>query len=325
MLQTIQAKTLAHADRSDRVQAIGGTAAIRRKPFREGFSAVELIVLLAILATLIGIVVPAVQRARSTAEKCRCANNLYQLGLGLSAYAAISGSFPPGVTSDSSGDQFPWMTWHTRLLPFIEQEPLWAQTQAAYQQDSDPFQDPPHFGLATPVRLFACPLDQRTADAQITHEGLRVALTSYVGVLGIDYTTELGVLFRDSHIRVTDIVDGTSSTLMVGERPPSTDAWYGWWYAAVAQDGTGSPDVVLGVRERQSNGAYLGLCGSGPYHYVEGDQANQCDVLHYWSLHPGGANFLFADGSVHFLSYSADDILPALATRKGGETVSPPD
>jgi prepilin-type processing-associated H-X9-DG protein len=52
---------------------------------------------------------------------------------------------------------------------------------------------------------------------------------------------------------------------------------------------------------------------------------DQCDLFHFWSLHPGGANFAFADGSVRFLTYAADDVLPALATRAGGEAVTVPD
>ncbi|MEO2089144.1 MAG: H-X9-DG-CTERM domain-containing protein, partial [Gemmataceae bacterium] len=59
--------------------------------------------------------------------------------------------------------------------------------------------------------------------------------------------------------------------------------------------------------------------------FVAGDLSRKCDAFHFWSLHSGGANFAFADGSVHFLNYSADAILPALATRAGGEVVALPD
>jgi prepilin-type processing-associated H-X9-DG protein len=106
-----------------------------------------------------------------------------------------------------------------------------------------------------------------------------------------------------------------------GERPPSADFWYGWWYAGYGQAGTGSADMLLGVRERNLGGPFVSDCPAGPYHFREGRADNQCDLFHFWSLHPGGAHFLFADGSVRFLAYSADAILPALATRAGGEPV----
>ncbi|MBI3407848.1 MAG: DUF1559 domain-containing protein [Planctomycetes bacterium] len=63
-------------------------------------------------------------------------------------------------------------------------------------------------------------------------------------------------------------------------------------------------------------------CPPGPYSFSPGSLTEQCDMFHFWSLHSGGANFAFADGSVRFLSYSAAPIMPALATRAGGEVVN---
>ena len=80
--------------------------------------------------------------------------------------------------------------------------------------------------------------------------------------------------------------------------------------------------MVIGARERNTSAP---RCGPGPYQFQPGDFKNQCDAFHFWSPHPGGANFAFADGSVHFLTYSADAILPALATRAGGEVATVPD
>jgi prepilin-type processing-associated H-X9-DG protein len=74
--------------------------------------------------------------------------------------------------------------------------------------------------------------------------------------------------------------------------------------------------VVLGALEH--NRTY-GSCPAGPYHFMPGDLNNNCDTFHYWSLHSGGVNFLFGDASVHFLAYTAADVVPALATRNGGE------
>ena len=112
---------------------------------------------------------------------------------------------------------------------------------------------------------------------------------------------------------------------MIGERPPSADERFGWWYAGTGQDRDGSADMILGVREKRGSDFSLRSCPPGPYEFGPGRLDNQCDALHFWSLHPGGAHFAFCDESVRFLTYSADPILPALATRAGGETVAVPD
>src|SRR5207244_2898670 len=144
------------------------------------------------------------------------------------------------------------------------------------------------------------------------------------GVEGTNQTTKDGVLFLDSRVRLEDVKDGTSHTLMVGERPPSADLVFGWWYAGWGQSKDGSGDMVLGVRERYVSDLAPG-CPRGPYAYGPGKVNNQCDTFHFWSTHIGGAHFLFADGSVHFLLYSAAPLLPALATRAGGESVTVPE
>jgi prepilin-type processing-associated H-X9-DG protein len=144
--------------------------------------------------------------------------------------------------------------------------------------------------------------------------------------LGTSFPLSDGVLFIDSRVRIADITDGTSNTIIVGERPPSADFWYGWWYAGYGQQGTGSGDMLLGAREQNASGnPFVFGCSPGPYHFAPGKVDNQCDLFHFWSLHSGGAYFLFADGSVHFLTYDADSVLPALATRAGREAVELPD
>lgn len=292
--------------------------------YRAAFTLVELLVVLAIIAVLLGILLPAIQRIRGVAVRAHCANNAHQLGVALHQYHDSCKVFPPGLTTTHSGDPFPWMTWLTRITPYMEQQALWNAAVQAYRQDVWPFDNPPHTDFATVVPSFVCPGDERVSHTQDTHNDYRVGLTSYVGVNGTDFTAKDGVLFTDSHVRLTDIGDGTSSTLMVGERPPSSDFWYGWWYAAQSQQASGSPDVVLGVREIQQNALFLYTCPPGPYHFQGGSVDNQCDVLHFWGPHFGGSHFLFADGSVHFLGYSADSVLPALATRNGGEHVQVP-
>src|SRR5262249_25673187 len=113
---------------------------------------------------------------------------------------------------------------------------------------------------------------------------------------------------------------GTSNTLMIGERPPSNDLYYGWWFAGAGYDGSGTGDVVLGARET-GYAADLG-CSSAYTEFKAGKLNNDCDQAHFWSLHPGGANFALGDASVRFVTYSANPSLPALVTRSGGETVN---
>lgn len=292
---------------------------------RCAFTLVEVLVVIAIIAILIGLLLPAVQKIRAAASRTQCANNLKQIGLALHMYHDAQSALPPGITSQRSGEPWLFMTWLSRLQPYIEQEALWQTTLRAYQEEPIPYLNPPHIGFGTPLRLFACPNDGRVLQLDYTHKGRRPALTSYVGVLGIDYTQPNGVLYVDSRVRLTDILDGTSNTVAAGERPPSADRWYGWWYTGYGQAGTGSTDMLLGVRERNRRGSpYVASCPLGPYNFRPGRVEEQCDLFHYWSLHSGGAYFLFADGGVRFLTYSADPILPALATRAGGETVALP-
>lgn len=291
---------------------------------RAAYTLVELLVVIALVVILMGLLLPAVQKVRAAASRIQCTNKIRQIGLGLHHYHDVHSALPPGVTTAKRDERWPHMTWLARLLPFVEQDPLWQTTVAAYQHERWPFFNPPHVGFGTPLPLIACPDDGRLLEVDYTHGGYRPGLTSYVGVLGTDYTHTDGVLFRDSRIRLTDILDGTSTTLAVGERPPSPDRWYGWWYAGHGQAGTGSADMLLGVRERNGGGLYVATCPRGPYHYVPGRLDKQCDVFHFWSLHSGGAHFLFADGAVRFLTYISDPLLPALATRAGREIVELP-
>ncbi len=122
---------------------------------------------------------------------------------------------------------------------------------------------------------------------------------------------------------MAEIADGTAHTILVGERPPSTDLVFGWWYAGWGQDKDGEGDMLLGART-QNRSEYGRGCPTGPYPFKDGAFDRQCDAFHFWSPHRGGANFLFADGSVRLVTYSANDLLPALASRSGNEVFELP-
>ena len=291
---------------------------------RAGVTLIEILVVIAIIAILIGLLLPAVQKVREAAARAKCQSHLKQLALALHGSHDSSGHLPAGLSITADNGKYPYLGWTARVLPWVEQPALWAQIEQAFATDPAPLVFngyPPHQAIsAIPVAIFTCPSDGRLRGPNSIGP-LSFAHTSYLGVEGTDQFVRNGALFLDSRVRLTDITDGTSQTLLVGERPPSTDFLLGWWYRGWGQAKEGSAEMVIGARERNTSAP---RCDPGPYQFQPGDFKNQCDAFHFWSPHPGGANFAFADGSVHFLTYSADAILPALATRAGGEVVEIP-
>lgn len=291
---------------------------------RRALTLVESVVVIAIGAVLIGLLLPAVQAVRAAAINARCQNNLKQIGLALQSYHAAANVLPPGIRTRKGAD-YPYLSWLARLLPYLEQEALSRQTVAAYGQDREFTHNPPHIGLSTPIALFVCPADGRGLAVQSADPYGPVALGSYLGCPGKNLFSKSGVLFRNSTVRLSDVTDGTSQTLAAGERPPPLDSQFGWWYGGSGQVGTGSLDSVLGVRELNIKAQNAEGCGRGPFAFVPGKVDEICDMFHYWSGHAGGANFLMCDGSVRWLAYSANSMLPALASRAGGEIVLIPE
>lgn len=303
---------------------MSGRAPVRRA----GFTLLELLVVVAVVAVLAGLTLSAVQRVREAAARAACGNNLRQIGVAAHLCHDAHGRLPPGFRPAGPRQPFPFRGWLADLLPYIEQQALADLSERAYRIDRNPFHAPPHTPLGTPVRVFGCPSDARVGPTQLAEfSRYRVGLTSYLGVSGGDLGSRDGVLYPDSRVRLADVTDGTAGTLLAGERPPSPDFQFGWWYAGAGQASSGSADSILGVRELNAfTTPYPNYtCLRGPYHFVTSTVRSYCAVFHFWSTHPGGANFLFADGSVRFLSYSADSVLPALATRAGGEAVSVPE
>lgn len=286
---------------------------------RRGFTLIELIVVISIIGILTTILLAAVQQVRLAAARARCQDHLRQLGIAAHNYHAAHHSLPAGTSYASGRDPYPFLCWHARLLPYLEQTPVWDMTVAAYAVEKDFTLSPPHAAARLGLSIFLCPLEIRTQS-----DGTGFGLTSYLGVSGATSRKDWdGVLYLDSATRLTDVVDGTSNTLLVGERPPAAFRDLGWWYGGWGQRKDGSADSTLSVRETNYY-ANAGGCPKGPYSFTRGQVNDQCDAFHYWSLHPNGANFVFCDGSVRFLSYPADAILPALATRAGGEPAGPP-
>jgi prepilin-type processing-associated H-X9-DG protein len=134
-----------------------------------------------------------------------------------------------------------------------------------------------------------------------------------------------GILYNNSIIRISEITDGTSSTLIVGERPPDAGFDFGWWYAGFGIDGFGTFDSVMGVAEYDPSSIFgIGpTCGIPTVQFTAANGfEDPCGRYHFWSPHSGGANFAMADGAVRFVRYFNDPIMAALATRRGGEAVT---
>jgi prepilin-type N-terminal cleavage/methylation domain-containing protein/prepilin-type processing-associated H-X9-DG protein len=296
-----------------------------------GFTLIELLVVIAIVAILTGLTLAAVQRVREAAARARCQHTARQLGLALHQHHDTLGALPNGHVRFSLFRirQQPFSGWTLPILPYLEQQALFDQAAAAYRANPIPFPPTAHPGLSAVVPHFLCPSDGRVTTAQVsTRTQTLAAFTSYLGVAGKDAVAARdGVLYQGSATRLTDITDGTSNTLLLGERPPSADFQFGWWYAGTGQRATGSADIVLGVREPNLQPVTSGsACGPGNYPFMPAKGlSDPCGMFHFWSPHPGGANFVLADGSVRFVAYTADPVMPALASRAGGEAAAVPE
>jgi prepilin-type N-terminal cleavage/methylation domain-containing protein/prepilin-type processing-associated H-X9-DG protein len=303
---------------------------------RRAVTLLELLIVIAIIGVLVGLLLSAVQTVRASAARLACANNLKQIGLAAQHYESVQQHLPASmelIASISGRQKTPW-GWTLTLLPFLEYEPLYTQARIAYQAEWRSDLNPPHRGLSTVVKVYVCPVDGRLIQPITDDLGLTAAYGSYWGIASSALHFEPfpdgggravdpadGAMLPYTPVRLTDITDGTSSTLCIGEMIPLGRYLAGNWYSpgkiATLPGGGGIWSAAM-YSERPDT-----YC-AGPVRYGPSRVNNPCDTGHFGSLHTGGSNFVLCDGSVRFIPYSAEPIMPALASRAGGEVVEVP-
>jgi prepilin-type processing-associated H-X9-DG protein len=266
----------------------------------------ELLIVVAMIAILVALLIPAVQRVKAAAARTDCAHNLKEIGLALHQHHDLYGSFP---LSSFLGDG----SWLRALLPYIE-------------HDID--------DAAAIVPNFQCPADGNVLGwwVDVMPDGVvRHALGSYQGVLGKSPPAPgehgdgvfggLESRFEYFHpVRIANITDGLSNTLMAGERPPTADKNWGHWW--LEEYHTSLWAIGGWTPAKDAHGDATGAPCPDQSFFSPGDNINYCHVNHFWSFHDGGGNWLLCDGSVRFLGYDAGEVIvPAMATISGGEDV----
>jgi prepilin-type N-terminal cleavage/methylation domain-containing protein/prepilin-type processing-associated H-X9-DG protein len=310
---------------------------------RKGFSLIELLVVIAILSVLMGLLLPAVQKAREAASMTACSNNLKQIGLALQTYHDREGALPPGYIYDPSaaGSGTPppvrnWVPpplnpppngpgwgWASLILPDMEQGTLAAQIDYTL-----PVESPSMLNQRTQLmRLYTCPSDSYTGIYTVK-TGWNVDLTqaatnSYAacfgahGLINTNPDHGSGVFYRNSKTKLVEISDGTSNTFAVGERGAmfTQSPWAGVMTAGTTITTPGAP-VYQSVMEWAPT-MVMARVGWKPLN------DGISEPYDFFSPHRNAGQFLFADGSVRSLSTGTSVyVLQALATREGNEVLS---
>ena len=269
---------------------------------RQAFTLIELLVVIAIIGVLMALLLPAVQKVREAAARTQCKNDLKQIGLALHTYHDRERRFPSGYVSQVSKsglDMGPGWGWAAHLLNDLEQENL--QRLINFKLDvNDAVNSGPR---VENLKVFRCPSDDAPNTFETEGNAVLVAHGHYVGVFGNNEIEDdpgagNGIFFRNSRIRIADIIDGTTNTIAIGER--SSNLALNTWTGAVT-GADEAPALVLGSADHTPN---------DPGAHAED----------FASRHPQGVNFLMADGSVRNINNSIPHaIWLALATRNAGE------
>jgi len=296
-----------YANRDSRIEGF-------RRRCAKAFTLVELLVVIAIIGVLVALLLPAVQAAREAARRCSCINNVTQLGLSLHSYDFHLESFPPGSTNPEGPIRNEpseiHVSWIVHVLPYLEQNPLWSrfdQAAGAY--------DPKNAEVrAAQIRVLQCPSDP---DLPMNEAGT-VARSAYAGC---HHDTEApidddnhGLLFLNSRIRFSDIYDGSSNTILLGEALTFPDE-LGW------VSGTRATLRNTGALERRRRPRLE------PAEQEEQDEetASPTFVGGFGSYHSHDLVVVaFADGSTRSIVQTIDpQVLRRLGHRADGEIIKP--
>jgi len=279
------------------------TIASRTEP--SGFTLIELLVVLVIIGTLIGLILPAVQRTREASRKTQCGNNLRQMGVALTNYEQAKKQFPPG--NDQIANRL--HAWSSFILPFLEQSAVSDRIDYTKAWD-DPAGNLSKVDITIPV--YVCPSGVKVFPGKQDYGGI---LGAYIGPDGralnpltprdehggILYATDPDYMLPATAASVTD---GLAKTLLVAE--------------AVDRE-------MVGGEDTHSHGDACWACGSNCFP-LNSRVINDPSVDAFRSNHVGGLNSVYGDGHVSFLSDRLDArVLIAICTRTGGESESETD
>jgi prepilin-type N-terminal cleavage/methylation domain-containing protein/prepilin-type processing-associated H-X9-DG protein len=315
---------------------------------RQAFTLIELLVVIAVVGVLVGLLLPAVQAAREAARRMQCDNNLKQLGLALILHENDHGTFPPGQVigpmPQAGVTNAVGHGWGPFVLPYIEQKAL----ADAYRWDlgnADPANQPV---VTTQLKVFQCPSaegDRFYNGVPFDAYGGKAACGDYGPTWGVDTAlvslglidkpadapcfvagwpnsvpnlwVYRGVLVPNEMTCVSQILDGTSNTVMLTEDAGRPQLW------RAGKRVSGQPLVVGGPWEAFFSGFVVRGSGGKDLSSPGSCAINCTNDREVYSFHPGGANAVFADGSVRFLKADMSiKVLAALVTRAGGEVVS---
>jgi len=293
---------------------------------RKGFTLIELLVVVAIIGVLIALLLPAVQKIREPANRMACSNNLKQIGLDFHQYENTYGYFP--CAYDAIHNPPRGHTWGAFLLPYLEQENLYRQ------YDFEQLLTAPGNleVIQTQLKVMQCPSSphpNRSYSYNYQGADITAAAGDYgvaSGILGNYWTNYVntptnsrdGLLRNNGYTRISQVADGTSNTIMLGEFAGRDELWrVGQLVDGSAGGGGGWGDFLNG--ECWINGSLYDGTGSTGACIVN---CTNRRCAGYYSFHPGGVNMVMADGSGRFIKADIDNkTLCYLVTKAGGEVI----